>query len=73
MENQNESILGAEGLSISLEETNMEALRQSDPANAKDIEAKAHSALLLSLGDQVLREVSDETLALAIPEKLQVL
>ncbi|KAL3628744.1 hypothetical protein CASFOL_027790 [Castilleja foliolosa] len=42
-----------------------------DPVVAAEIQSKAHSALILCLGDEVLREVSDESTALAIWEKLE--
>lgn len=34
---------------------------------------KAHNAILLSLGDEVLREVVDETTAIGIWEKIEAL
>uniref|UniRef100_A0A803NRR8 Retrovirus-related Pol polyprotein from transposon TNT 1-94 n=1 Tax=Cannabis sativa TaxID=3483 RepID=A0A803NRR8_CANSA len=41
-----------------------------DKKKIKEIEIKAHSAILLSLGDEVLREVSDEGTAIGLWEKL---
>lgn len=36
-----------------------------------DLDAKVHSAILLSLGDEVLREVAEETTALAFWNRLE--
>ena len=55
------ALLVQQGLSTSIDETNMGTLRQSDAAKAMDVDAKAHSAILLSLGDEVLREISSKT------------
>ena len=41
------------GLSTSIDETIMGTLIQSDAAKAMDVDAKAHSAVLLSLGGEV--------------------
>ena len=41
-----------------------------DKKKKAEVEMKAHSAILLSLGDEVLREVSDEETALGLWEKL---
>ena len=51
----------------------MGTLRQSDAAKGMDVDAKAHSAILLSLADEVLREISSKTLSLGVWEKLQTL
>ena len=65
MENQDES----SPCSTGTEEEVLAKLKKSDAYKAHDIEDKAHSAILLSLGDEVLREVSVETQALAVLEK----
>ena len=61
-----------QGLSSAIDEEAMAKLKETDTEKARDIEAKAHSAILLSLADKVLREVSGETQDLPIWEKLQV-
>ncbi|KAL6513040.1 E3 ubiquitin-protein ligase upl4 [Orobanche minor] len=50
-----------------------EALAAIDKTKVAEIQSKAHSALILSLGDEVLREVSEETTALAVWGKLESL
>uniref|UniRef100_A0A803NJZ9 Retrovirus-related Pol polyprotein from transposon TNT 1-94 n=1 Tax=Cannabis sativa TaxID=3483 RepID=A0A803NJZ9_CANSA len=50
---------------------NAEALPTVEDAKKKlEIETKAHSVILLSLGDEVLREVADEEKALGLWDKL---
>ena len=67
------ALLVQQGLSSAIDEEAMAKLKQTDVEKAQDIEAMAHSAILLSLGDDVLREVSGETQTLPVWEKLQVL
>ena len=53
------------------EALNIEAMEFIEDKRKKiEIEAKAHSAILLSLGDEVLREVADEDEALGLWNKL---
>jgi hypothetical protein len=62
------ALLVHQGISEAL---NLEALAAIDDKKKKfEIETKAHSAILLSLGDEVLREVSSEEKALGLWEKL---
>lgn len=37
----------------------------------KDLDAKAHRAISLSLGDEVMRELAEETIAMALWNKLE--
>uniref|UniRef100_A0A803QJK4 Retrovirus-related Pol polyprotein from transposon TNT 1-94 n=1 Tax=Cannabis sativa TaxID=3483 RepID=A0A803QJK4_CANSA len=49
------------------------AALEEDKKNIKEVQNKAHSAILLSLGDEVLREVSSEETALGLWEKLALI
>lgn len=42
-----------------------------DRKKVKDLDAKAHSVILLCLGDEVLREVTEKTTALSLWNKLE--
>ena len=57
-----------QGISEALDEEAMNMLEDKKKKN--EIEAKAHSAILLSLGDEVLREVADEEEAIGLWNKL---
>ena len=52
------ALLVQQGLSAAINETATGTLRQFDAAKAMDVDAKAHNATLLSLGDEVLRVIS---------------
>ncbi|KAL3623657.1 hypothetical protein CASFOL_032473 [Castilleja foliolosa] len=58
-----------QGIAAALDATALSTI-EDDGARA-EMQSKAHSVLILSLGDEVLREVSDESTALAIWEKLE--
>ena len=58
-------------LEIESEDTPKVVLDEKATAKKAEIEAKAHSAVVLSLGDKVLREVSKETTAAGILKKLE--
>lgn len=59
------ALLVQQGLSAAIDIGSMTRLKQSDEAKARKIEAKAYSAIL-SHGDDVLREFSSDTEALAV-------
>ena len=67
------ALLVHQGLSTAIDVEALGKLKASDANKAREIDSKAHSAILLSLGDEVLREVSKEKEALAIWEKLEAL
>ena len=67
------ALLVHQGLSTAIDAEALGKLKASDANKAREIDSKAHSAILLSLGDEVLREVSKEKEALAIWEKLEAL
>ena len=58
---------------VAIDEAAMNTLKQVDVAKGNDVEAKAQSSILLSMGDEVLREVFTETQTIGVWEKLQVL
>ena len=66
------ALLVHQGLSEAIEP---DAFQDSidDKKKIQEIETKAHSAILLSLGDEVLREVSDELTAYGLWSKLDVI
>lgn len=64
------SLLVHSGLSTAI---NGESSEELTEAKLKDIDSKAHSAILLSLGDEVLREVAEEQTALKLWSRLESL
>ena len=66
------TLLVQQRLSSFIDEEAMAKLKGTDVEKDWDIEAKAHNVVLLSLGDEVLREVSCETQDLIVWEKWQV-
>lgn len=52
------ALLVHQGISIVIHKQELESVE--DKAKIQEAQAKAHSALILSLGDEVLREVSEE-------------
>uniref|UniRef100_A0A803P7G2 Retrovirus-related Pol polyprotein from transposon TNT 1-94 n=1 Tax=Cannabis sativa TaxID=3483 RepID=A0A803P7G2_CANSA len=57
------------GISEAIDEESLKEI--DDEKKKKEIETKAHSVILLSLGDEVLREVSSEDKALGLWNKLK--
>ena len=66
------ALLVQQGIYQAIDREELEELGD-DKKKIREIEAKAHSAILLSLGDEVLREVSDETTAINLWEKLSLI
>ena len=62
------AMLVHQGLYEALDEEALAAIE--DRKKQKEIQIKAHSAILLSLGDEVLREISDEETAVGLWDKL---
>lgn len=60
-----------QGISMAINKRELEVV--TDKWKILWVQAKAHSALILSLGEKVLREVSEKNTALGIWEKLQTL
>uniref|UniRef100_A0A803Q2F9 Retrovirus-related Pol polyprotein from transposon TNT 1-94 n=1 Tax=Cannabis sativa TaxID=3483 RepID=A0A803Q2F9_CANSA len=58
-----------QGIPKAIDREELAALRE-DKKKIKEVQNKAHSAILLSLGDEVLREVSSEDTAVRLWEKL---
>ena len=58
-----------QGVADAISKESMEAM--IDKNKAAKIQSKAHSAILLSLGDEVLREVSEEETAIGVWQKLE--
>lgn len=67
------TLLVHQGLFATLnkEELKEEEDRKSWMKVSAEIQSKAHNALILSLGDQVLREVSEKVTAIGIWDKLE--
>lgn len=65
------ALLVHQGLSVAICKEEMENV--ADKSKIQEIQAKAHSALILSIGDEVIREVSGEETALGIWSKLESL
>uniref|UniRef100_A0A803P852 CCHC-type domain-containing protein n=1 Tax=Cannabis sativa TaxID=3483 RepID=A0A803P852_CANSA len=61
-----------QGVYQAIDKEELKELR-NDKKKIKEIETKAHSAILLSLGYEVLREVSNEEIALELWEKLALI
>lgn len=66
------ALLVQQGIYQAIDREELEELGD-DKKKIREIEAKAHNAILLSLGDEVLREVSDETTAINLWEKLSLI
>ena len=63
-----------QGLESALEEEDPEAATSSVTDDKKrQIQNRAHSTLILSLGDSILREVSEEKTVLGIWNKVETL
>ena len=62
-----------QGLSSAIDSDAMIKLKESDKDKAVEVESKAHSAILLSLGDEGLRKVPEEIEALVVWSKLESL
>ena len=67
------ALLVYQGLSSAIKGDVMIKLKESDKNKAAKVELKAHSTILLSLGDEVLRKVFEETKVFAIWSKLESL
>ncbi|KAI0512123.1 hypothetical protein KFK09_012760 [Dendrobium nobile] len=63
------ALLVHQGLSDAIFEENFAAI--TDRAKAREIQLKAHSIILLSIDDEVLREVAEEDTALKVWRKLE--
>ena len=62
-----------QGLSVAIDEKALAALEEKEKEKASKLVLKAHSVILLSLGDEVLQEVSEEMTALRIRARLEAL
>ena len=62
------ALLVHQGLDAALSE---EAITKVEEKRRTEVTKKAHSAILLSLGDEVLREVAEEKTAMVVWEKLE--
>ena len=63
------ALLVHQGISEAIDSEAMADL-DDDKKKQREIQTKAHSAILLSLGDEVLREVSSEETAIGLWNKL---
>lgn len=59
------ALLVQQGLLAAIDEATLQTIKQADAAKAADIEAKAHTSVLISLGDEVLLEVPSDSQALS--------
>ena len=67
------ALLVHQGLSDAISRKRLATLQDLDGNRSREMLMKVHSAILLSLGDDVLREVAEEETALGIWEKLETL
>ena len=68
------ALLVHQGLESALEEDDLRDASSSVPDEKKrHIQNKAHSTLILSLSDSILREISEEKTALGIWNKVEAL